>query len=134
MDLQLTSLAADQTRPYPINGLRINGHREDVSLIVKWSGASDEYQRALDALAFKKLDYGSDAWARAIIKLVAQHLVVGWGHVPDGLAYTPARGEQVLSVFVKDKRLDRLFRFLAFIGAGDNFQAELVDAVDLGNA
>lgn len=134
MDLQLTSLAADETRRYPIQGLRVNGHAEDLVLVVRWTGASEEYQRAIDALAFRKLDVNSDEWARAIIKLIAQHIVVDWDNVPAGLTYTPARGEQVLGSFVVDKRRDRLGRFLGYVTSGDVFQRELVDPVDLGNA
>lgn len=134
MDLQLTSLAADETRRYVIQGLRVNGHAQDLVLVVRWTGASEEYQRAVDALAFRKLDAGSDEWARAIIKLLAQHIVVDWDHVPNGLTYTPARGEQVLGSFVADKRRDRLSRFLGYVMSGDAFQRELVDPVDLGNA
>ncbi len=134
MDLQLTSLAADETRRYPIQGLRVNGHAQDLVLVVRWTGASEEYQRAVDALAFRKLDPNSDEWARAIIKLLAQHIVVDWDHVPNGLTYTPARGEQVLGSFVADKRRDRLGRFLGYVASGDVFQRELVDPVDLGNA
>lgn len=134
MDLQLTSIAADETRRYPIAGIRINGHRKDVALLVRWSGASEDYQRAIDAQAFRKIDRGSDEWSRAIIRLIAQHLVVGWENVPEGLTYTQARGEQILGSFVTTKRTDRLAALLAFIGNGDNFQAEIVDGEDLGNA
>lgn len=133
MDLQLTSIAADQTRPYTIHGLRINGHPKDVTLIVRWARGCEAYQRALDAQAFRKLGRDTPEWREALTKLIAQHLVTGWEDVPEGLAYTPARGAQVLDTFTRDKREDRWVRFLAFIAEGDNFQAELVDAEDLGN-
>jgi hypothetical protein len=129
MDLQLTSLVADQTRRYPITGLRINGHARDVVLLVRWTQSSEAYERALDAAAFQKLDRNSDAWRDALVQLIAEHLVVGWDHVPEGLAYTPARGAQVIGAFHRDNRPDRWLHFLAFIAEGDNF----VDAGDLGN-
>lgn len=134
MDLQLTSLVADQTRRFVVPGLRVNGHAKEVALVVRWTGASDEYQRAIANKAFRKVETGSDEWARGVIKLLAQHIVVDWEDVPGELKYTPARGEQVLSTFLRDKRLDRLYAFLAFVSNGDAFERDLVDAVDLGNA
>lgn len=136
MDLQLTSIAADQTRRFSIAGLRVNGHTQDVVLIVQWTGASKEYQDAIANQAFAKLS--DKERAAAVRKLLATHIVVGWDNVPiaDGnaLEYTATRGEQILSAFDRDGRLDRQNRFMAFVANGDNFQRSLVDADDLGNA
>lgn len=131
MDLQLTSIRADLTRDFVVHGMHVNGHKEPVTLIVRWAGC-DEYQDALANLAFQKLEGAARDKARD--KLIATLLIVGWKNVPDGLGYTPARGEQVIAQFDADKRQDRKARLLAFISDGDNFQRPaLVDAADLGN-
>lgn len=137
MDLQLSSIAADQTRRYPISNLRVNGHKEDLVLVVKWTGASREYQDGVANKAFTKLE--GDESDAALYKLIAHHLVTGWDNVPvdangKPLEYTPKRGLQVLLQFQADKRPDRRNRFLAFIGNGDNFEAPLVDGDELGNS
>lgn len=136
MDLQLTSLRADETRRYPISGMRVNGHKEDLALIVRWTGASKEYQDAVANESFRKLKDGEQN--AALPRILAEHIVVGWDNVPviDGkpIEYTAARGAQVLARFYADGRLDLAARFLAFVGNGDHFQRAIVDAVDLGNA
>ncbi len=131
MDLQLTSLRADQTRDYTVHGLHVNRHRDPVVLVVRWAG-SKEYQDALANLAFQKLE--GAARDRARDQLIAIHLIIGWKNVPEGLGYTPARGEQILAQFEADDRRDRKVQFLSFLANGDNFERPaLVDAADLGN-
>lgn len=137
MDLQLSSLRADQTRRYPIDGLRVNGHKEDLVLVLRWAGDSREYQEAMENKAFQKLE--GDERDRAVYELIAEHLVVGWDNVPTGndgkpLAYTKERGLQVLLKFQQDKRRDRHHRFLMFVGNGDNFERASIDGAELGNS
>lgn len=143
MDLQLTSLRADQTRRFTISGMRVNGHHEDLVLLVVWTGSSKAYQDGVTNKAFTKLE-GAEYRAE-LNRLLAQHIVVGWECVPTAAAtkgpdvegkpitYTAKRGEQILAQFEKDERPDRRNRFLAFVTEGDLFQAPLVDPGDLGN-
>lgn len=130
MDLQLSSLRADAVRRYAIDGLKVNGHPDDIVLLVRWAGSKD-YQDALANQVFQKLEGTAREQARN--KLIAQYLVTGFDSVPDGVTYTPARAEQIIATFERDERPDRMARFLAFLHAGDNFERRFVDAGDLGN-
>jgi len=131
MDLQLTSIRADQTRDYSVHGMHVNGHREELVLVVRWSGAK-EYQDGLANQALQKLE-GAER-EKAIDRLIALHLIVGWKNVPVGLDYTPSRGEQILAWFGSEDRTDRRTALRAFLVNGDNFmRPALVDPVELGN-
>ncbi len=144
MDLQLSSLRADRRRRYVIPGLRIDDHPEDVVLLVVWTGSSKAYQDALANEAFVKLK--PEERAQTLINALAAHVIVGWECVPlagadavapdvvnKPLAYTPARGAQILTAFEAEQRNDITNAFLEFVRTGSNFQRSLVDAVDLGN-